>query len=322
MTPRALALLLWLVLLAGCPATRSVPPAGVALDEPAAERLRAHVEHLASAIGPRHPQGEEEALEEAADYVAEAWRELGLTVGEQRYALESGVEVRNLVTEISGSDPSLPLVLVGAHYDTVFTGTPGADDNASGVAVLLELSRALADATPRRTVRLVAFTCEEPPYFQTADMGSLRYALALQAEGVEVAAMFALDCVGVFSDEPGSQRYLPGQPPGPSQGDFAALVGNAASRDLVERAAAAFAGASELGVEPQVLPDAVHEAGWSDHWSFWQTGVPALVVSDSGPFRNAHYHELSDTPETLDYARMAQLSDGLLAAVLAEANRE
>jgi len=315
--------LVWIVvLLAGCPGVDSPSVALAPTLTSAAERLRAHVEHLASAVGPRHPQGEGDALEEAADYVVEAWSELGLTVSEQRYALESGVEVRNLVAEVPGSDPSLPLVLVGAHYDTVFTGTPGADDNASGVAVLLELSRALADVTPRRSVRLVAFTCEEPPYFQTADMGSLRYARALEAEGVAVGAMIALDCVGVFSDEPGSQRYLPGQPAGPSQGDFAALVGNAASRALVERAAAAFGGASELGVEPQVFPDGVHEAGWSDHWSFWQTGVPALVVSDSGPFRNAHYHELSDTPETLDYARMAQLGDGLLAAVLAEADRE
>jgi hypothetical protein len=126
--------------------------------------------------------------------------------------------------------------------------------------------------------------------------------------------------VGYYDDAAGSQQYLPGTGPhDTTQGNFAAVVGNEASRELVSRASAVLAGACELPVQEQVFPDSVHEAGWSDHWSFWEIDVPALVVSDSGPFRNAHYHERSDTPETLDYARMSQLVRGLTEVVRREA---
>ena len=202
------------------------------------------------------------------------------------------------------------------------TETPGADDNASGVAVLLELVRLLKGHSERRTIRFVAFTCEEPPYFQTQDMGSLRYAKSLKAQGVEFASMFALDCVGFYSDAEGSQRYLPGTGPHETtRGNFVALVGNESSRALVARTKATLVGAGDLPAQGQVLPDSVHEAGWSDHWSFWQIGVPALVVSDSGPFRNAHYHQTSDVPESLDYSRMATLTNQLGAVLRAEAAR-
>jgi Zn-dependent M28 family amino/carboxypeptidase len=192
--------------------------------------------------------------------------------------------------------------VVGAHYDTV-PGSPGADDNASGVAVLIELSRMV------RGVRFVAFANEEAPYFLTAEMGSFAYARD-RASGVR--AMFSLEMLGYYDDTPGSQRYPP--PLGlfyPDRGNFIAFVADLSCMRLVRRAASEFRKNSAFPCEWLAAPSLVPGLSWSDHWSFRKHGIPAVMVTDTAFYRYPHYHLPSDTPEKLDYERMARVTMGL-----------
>lgn len=271
-----------------------------------AARLRAHVEVLAGDIGPRNHE-RPQALARAVAYVRDQLAASGAGAV-QVQPFEDGA-FQNLYLEIPGRRPEL--IVVGAHYDTCGP-TPGADDNASGVAGLLELARALAGTTPDATLRLVAFTNEEPPFFQGRLMGSVVMADALRAEGRRVEGMISLEMLGDFRDEPGSQLY----PPGlewifPAQGDFIAFVGNHASRAWVRGCVGRFREVATLPSEGIAAPPGVVGVDLSDHWSFWRTGTPALMVTDGGPFRNDRYHQLSDTPDTLDYDRFARVVDGL-----------
>jgi Zn-dependent M28 family amino/carboxypeptidase len=208
-------------------------------------------------------------------------------------------------------------LVVGAHYDACEPGV-GADDNASGVAGLLELARILALDPPALRVDLVAFTLEEPPYFRTPRMGSAIHAGSLREAGVRVRAMIALEMIGFFRDEPGSQEY---PAPGlallyPSRGDFIAVVGCLGQAGLVRQVKRAMAGAMELDVRSISAPRFVPGVDFSDQLSYWNAGYAAVMVTDTAFYRNPHYHEASDRPETLDFARMAQVVEGVHAAVL------
>lgn len=228
---------------------------------------------------------------------------------------EAGVGCANVVAELSGS---AEIVLVGAHLDSA-AESPGANDNASGVAALLALARRCAAAPPARTLRFVAFANEEPPFFGTERMGSARHARASLARGERISAMLALESLGCFRDEPDSQRYpLPLLAlVYPSRGDFLAFVGSPGSRALVHRAIAAFRAATVLPSEGAVLPLAIPGVGWSDHAPFAELGIPSLMVTDTAPFRDARYHTPDDRPEFLDYARLARAVDGLEAVLRA-----
>jgi Zn-dependent M28 family amino/carboxypeptidase len=201
--------------------------------------------------------------------------------------------------------------VIGAHYDSV-AGTAGANDNASGVAALLELGRLLKKTKPERTVRLVAFVNEEPPWFQTEEMGSLVYARRAKKRGERIVAMLALETIGCYSDLPKSQHYpAPFNMFYPDTGNFIAFVGNLRSRSLLRRAIGTFRATTPFPSEGVAAPESISGIGWSDHWSFWQEGYPALMVTDTAPFRYLHYHESEDTPEKLDYERMARVVTGL-----------
>ncbi|HXV36222.1 MAG TPA: M28 family peptidase, partial [Myxococcota bacterium] len=194
-----------------------------------------------------------------------------------------------------------------------------ANDNASGVAVLLELAQRVAALPRERTLRFVAFANEEPPHFQTREMGSLLYAERSLARAERVVAMLSLESLGYFSDARHSQRY----PAGfgllyPSRGNFVAFVANPQSRGLARRAIAAFRDSrAAVASEGVAAPGFIPGVAWSDHWAFWAHGVPAIMVTDTAVFRDPHYHTLRDTPERLDYARMASVVDGLAAVVAA-----
>jgi Zn-dependent M28 family amino/carboxypeptidase len=227
-----------------------------------------------------------------------------------------GVSTANLIAEIAGGKLAREVVVVGAHYDTA-ASTPGADDNASGVAAVLELARLAAHRRPARTLRFVFFTNEEPPYFQTESMGSLVYARACRARGDDVVAALSIESVGVFSDAPESQHYpWPFSWFYPSTGNFLAFVGNPPSRELTERATKAFRRYATVGSEAAVLPDSIDGIGWSDHWAFWQVGYAAIMVTDTAVFRNTSYHEPTDTPEKLDYDRLGRSVRGIDAVVV------
>ena len=281
-------------------------------EEELREHLRLHVEHLARDIGPRNF-----AMflnySSAADYIAAQFASYGYKVEEQRFTVD-GHPCRNIIAAHPGSDE---IIVVGAHYDTV-GASPGANDNASGVAALLELARRWRTVRCERTVRFVAFANEEPPHFQTDDMGSRVYARSCRERGDPIVAMLSLETIGYYSDTPGSQHYpLPLGLWYPSTGDFIAFVGNRRSRALVHTVIESFRRHTRFPSEGAALPEPIPGVGWSDHWSFWQEGYPALMVTDTAPFRYPHYHSPEDTPDKLDFDRYARVVAGL-ARVLEE----
>jgi len=214
------------------------------------------------------------------------------------------------------------LTLVGAHYDSV-VGSPGANDNGSGVAALLELSLQLRDLAPDRSIRMVAFTNEEPPFFQTNRQGSRVYAKAARVRGDDIRLMIALETMACFRSDPGSQRY----PPlfrhfYPDRGDFIALVANLRSRRIMHRLAAAYRQVSDFPLEHLATISLVPGISWSDHLSFWRHGYRALMVTDTAFYRYAHYHRATDTPDKLDYQSLARVTEGLSGAICLLAERD
>jgi Zn-dependent M28 family amino/carboxypeptidase len=282
------------------------------------DSLRSHVELLAGEIGERTvfcPR----KLEAAAEWIEGQLRGFGYPVEREEFEAR-GTSCRNLVAQIAGRGRASEIVLVGAHYDSV-AGCPAANDNGTGVAGLIEIARALRAASPARTVRLVAFVNEEPPLFQTEEMGSLVHARASRARGDAIAAMISLETLGYYSDAAKSQSY---PPPFnlfyPSTGNFIAFVGNWSSRGLVRDAIGSFRRHTRFPSEGGAPPGAIEGVGWSDHWSFWQAGYPAIMVTDTAPFRYPHYHEATDTPDKVDHDRLARVVAGLARVVMDLAN--
>lgn len=287
----------------------ALPPLTAAQQTLAAE-LRADVAFLASSSRNVY---EETHLAASAARIEHSFKAAGFRVRNV---------AGNLEVELPGTSKPEEIVVVGAHYDSI-DETPGADDNASGVASLMALARRLASFRPARTVRLVAFINEEPPHFKTTDMGSYQYARHLHERKANVVAMLSLEMLGYYSTRPGSQQYPP--PLNffyPDRGDFIAFAGNLDSRGLVRRSVASFRKHASFPSEGAALPNAIQQIGWSDQWSFWQFGWPGIMVTDTALFRNPHYHMPTDTPETLDYERMALVVDGVGAVVRDLANGE
>ena len=282
--------------------------------------LEAHVDMLATQIGERNMQ-HHPALERAASYIEKMLVEAGYEPASQRFDVD-GQPVRNIEVELRGAADRDRIVLIGAHYDSA-PGTPGANDNGSGVAALLELARALADRRPRRTVRFVAFVNEEPPHSYTSSMGSRRYAERSAERGETVVAMLSLETIGYYSDAPDSQRYP--FPVGffyPDRGNFIGFVGNRRSARLVKRAVERFREHARFPSEGLAAPSWVGGVSWSDHWSFWQIGAPAIMVTDTAFYRYLSYHMPSDRADVIDYARLARVVDGLVGVVEDLANDE
>lgn len=301
-------------------------------DVPRAEALRRDVERLAGEIGERSLMVERNgrpSLYDAEDFLALSLAKMGFVVRWQTFgsACPDGMtrHASNLEVEIVGSDKPDEIIVVGAHYDTVHVDdlahgrvrTPGADDNASGCAALLEIARGLAarrerGEMPARTVRLVFFANEEPPFFWTDQMGSLVYARACKERGEKIVGMISLETIGMYSDEPGSQ----GRPAlmgdiVPDRGDFIAFVGMSSAEAFVSACVEAFRAVSSFPCEGAALPMAVPRVGSSDHWSFWKQGYPAVMVTDTAKYRNKNYHKETDTPRTLNYEKMAEVVRGV-----------
>lgn len=293
-------------------------PAADPLADP--DRLRAWVTYLAKTIGCR-PAARPDLLHTVAERLAGAFQDLGYAVAWQPVPSHRTV-LHNLIAAPANAgsgkaDP--PLLIIGAHYDTV-SRSPGADDNGSGVAGLLELARLLAKEPPPG-LRLVAFCPEEPPAYRTSAMGSFVYAQSLNNAKARITGMICLEMLGYFSDAPGSQSYpLPFMKLlYPDRGNFIALVGNLRSTPWTRKVRNAFATVTDLPVETLNGPSLVVGIDFSDHWSFNQFGYPALMATDTAFYRNPHYHLASDTPATLDYARLAQVVTGLAGAIRAMA---
>jgi len=284
-----------------------------------AGRLESDVRILAEKIGERnmHTPG---SMEKTTSWIEKRMKEAGYDperhnyrIGGIRYA---GYTADNLIAEVPGTENSEKIVVIGAHYDSVF-GSPGANDNASAVAVLLALSEWFIERPQSKTVRFIAFANEEPPFFHSSNMGSYAYAKRSRDRDENITAMMALDGLGYFSDEPKSQSYpIPGL--GffyPKTADFIAFVTRLSDTGLLHRVLNAFRKVASIPSEGAALPGFIPGVYWSDHWSFWKHGYSAFLVTDTLPFRHPAYHTSGDTPDQLDYMRMACIAEGLKAVV-------
>jgi len=285
----------------------SPPPAPPTL----VEELRRDLQHLAGTIGERNVFTPK-ALADAADWIEAELRKAGHEPRRHTFRV-SGVDCSNIEVELAGNDE---IVVIGGHYDSV-QGCPGANDNGTGAIATLALARRFAGRKTERTLRFVLFVNEEPPWFQGDDMGSLRYARRCKERGENVVAMISLETIGYFTDERNSQEY-----PIPAlkaaygdQGNYVAFVGNIASRGLVRESIAEFRKAATIPSRGVALFEAVPGVGWSDHWSFWQSGYTAIMVTDTAPFRYPHYHERTDTPDQIRYEEFARVVEGCEAVV-------
>lgn len=254
-------------------------------------------------------------LHRAARWAKNALMVSGLPVEEQSF----GVGAENFTYFVAHyGQADGPVLVVGAHYD-VCGEQPGADDNASGVAGLLELGRMLARNKPslRHRIELALWPLEEPPNFRTPGMGSAVHANSLALRGADVRGMISLEMIGFFSDEPGSQSY-----PAPgmsllytSRGDAIVVVGNGSSWWFTRRVKTRMTGASKLRVRSINGPAFVPGVDFSDHLNFWAQGWKAVMITDTAFYRNPNYHQPTDTPDTLDYDRMADVVTGVYAAI-------
>jgi hypothetical protein len=280
------------------------------------DEMRRWIEYLALEIGPR-PYSSSKLLRKVADSLSESFKNFGYNVDEQLYYYKGEIYYNICASPKTKriEQGSVPLLVVGAHYDTV-SHSPGADDNASGIAGIMELAR-LISRDPPPGVRLVAFALEEPPVFRTRYMGSFVYARRLKSSKASVRGAICLDMIGYFSDRPKSQsfplffmdRFYP------NAGNFIALVGNTKSTKWTKEVKEAFSKGTDLPVESLNAPAIVVGIDFSDHRSFNRFGYPALLVTDTAFYRNRNYHRPSDMPKTLDCQRAAKVVDGLAHAV-------
>ena len=279
-----------------------------------ADRLRRHVRALAQDIGERHWRAYGD-LERARHYIDEQLRSLGYVVEHQRFEFD-GRSFYNVEARLQGSQGTTRSIVVGAHYDSV-EGSPGANDNASGIAALLELARELRGGNLPLTIRFVAFANEEAPFFNTLEgMGSIEYLRRMGDPAGTIVAMVSLETIGFYSDAEGSQAY----PPllslfYPNKANFIAFVGNLHSRKVVRSMVRSFRKNAVIPSVGIAVPPILPGLSWSDHRSFWQAGIPAVMVTDTALFRDPEYHLATDTPERLDYDRMARVVSGLIVAL-------
>ncbi len=278
------------------------------------ENLKKTVDILSKEIGSRGYL-QIDALEKTVDYITSEFKRYGYNVSLQPYEFEGRI-YKNIYTEIRGKKAPEKILIIGAHYDTV-TGTPGADDNASGIAGLVEIARLLYNQPLDKTVRFVAFSLEEPPFYRSKLMGSHVYAQSLKEKGEDIEGMICLEMIGYFTNEPESQffplsffRWM-----FPDRGNFIALVSNLQSKDFLNRVKHAFKKGTDLPVQSISTLSIIPGIDFSDHRSFWEFGYNALMVTDTAFYRNPHYHNIGDFPETLDYESMSKVVLGLKSAI-------
>ncbi len=272
--------------------------------------LKRHVEFLTRDVAPRSYR-KPENLNRAAAYIRDSFHSAGAEVIMQPYQIR-GIEFRNVIARLGGKNG--PRVIVGAHYDA-FGEYPGTDDNASGTAGLLELAHVLAARNVETPVEIVAYSTEEPPFFSSEDMGSAIHASSLLRNGTEVKAMICLEMIGYFTERQPFPVYLL-RLLYPRKGNFILVAGRWQDRRLIAEVKKSFRGASEVPITSYCGPTRIG-TDFSDHRNYWANGMPAVMVGDTAFVRNPNYHKPSDTADTLDYDRMAEVVDGVASAVIA-----
>lgn len=302
------------LLVAGCyfvaqPSTRSNEPSEKKSDP---ERLRRHVVALSETFHPRdwtHPEN----LNRCAQYIADEMKAAGASVETQDFSVR-GKTYRNVIGRF-GADKSKRMI-IGAHYDSC-ADTPGADDNASGVAGLLELARLIGKEQPDCGVELVAYTLEEPPFFGGPEMGSAIHAASVASEKDRIIGVIVLEMIGYFSDEPGSQAYpLPFMKAHyPDKGDFITVVSRWSEGGLISEVKAGMKGTTDLPVYSFRGPASLQGIDFSDHRNYWPHDIPAVMVTNTAFYRNRNYHTPHDTADRLDYDRMGKVVVGVYEAI-------
>jgi hypothetical protein len=277
------------------------------------ERLEKTVNDLSISIGERsivkYP-----GMQKSMAYIVESLTKDKYEV-EKQWMVIDDQPMANIIAEKKGSTDTDKIVVIGAHYDTV-SGSPGADDNATGVAAMLELARIFSEIDTPCTIRFIAFANEECPGMDQKSMGSYAYAAGCHERKENIIAMLSLEMLGCYSETEGSQHYPePFNLFYPTKANFLGFVGNTASKKLVKRSITAFRKSVRFPSEGLAAPDSIRDAGRSDHWGFWQFGYPALMVTDTSNFRYEHYHTERDTPDRLDFERFTRAVTGLINVV-------
>lgn len=274
-----------------------------------AERLRQNVDLLFEA-GKERNIFNLQGLRGAEKNIERSLSDTGYEIFREEF-VSQGIPVHNIRVEIRGNKRPEEIVVVGAHYDSV-RGSPGANDNGSGVALLLELARVLSDAPQERTVRFIFFVNEEPPFFWTEEMGSVRSAKLAKSKNEKIVGMLSLETLGYYENEENTQRY-----PAmlswfyPSRGNFVAFVGMSSSSKLLKCAIERFRHHATVPSEGAALPWIIPHVGSSDHWSYWREGYPAIMLTDTAMYRYRHYHTSEDTPARLNYRMMSRVFEGI-----------
>jgi hypothetical protein len=282
--------------------------------------LRRQVEMLCVTIGERNYIFYNN-LNSAADYIEQALIKMGVSVQRHQYSL-SDKTYYNIVAEKKGALHPEEIIIVGAHYDSVL-GSPGANDNASGVAAVIALAHAFSGTVLARTVRFICFVNEEPPFFWTKDMGSYVYAQQCKERNENIITMLSLETIGYYSDKPGSQHYF--FPLGyfyPSRGNFIGFVSNLSSRPVLKNVIEIYRRTTKFPSQGGVFPWFTPGVFWSDHWPFWKMGYPAILVTDTALFRYPYYHSAEDTVDKINYDHMARMVAGLEKVIEELANAQ
>lgn len=276
-----------------------------------ATRLKHHVYKLSKEIGDRNVFNYSR-LEQTAEYITNQLKSYGYDVQFQEYFINHK-KTKNIIITKTGEKFAREIIIVGAHYDSCFN--PGADDNASGVAGLLELSRLLKDKTTDRTVKFIFFVNEEPPFFKTESMGSRVYAREAKKSGEDIKAVIVFDLIGFYSNRIFSQRYLPITGMFfPNKGNFISVISNFKYRHLTSTIVKYFKKSSKFPIESVAL-DFIPAKDFSDHWSFWKEGYPGVMISDTAFLRHKNYHQNTDTWDKLNYEYMACVIEGFSSVI-------
>jgi hypothetical protein len=256
------------------------------------------------------------SLNKSAAYIHQEFRKISSRVIYQTFRVGHR-EYKNIICTVGPENGER--IVVGAHYD-VCGDQPGADDNASGVAGLLEIARQVNEQKPELKYRIdfVAYALEEPPYFKTDEMGSAVHAKSLAEAGVKLRGMVCLEMIGYYSEQKNSQDYPVAALKAiyPNKGNFISVVGNMGQGSMVKHLKKYMQAGSHIDVQSLTAPASVPGVDFSDHLNYWRYNYPAVMITNTAFFRNPHYHLESDTIETLDFDKMAEVVKGVYWAVV------
>lgn len=279
-------------------------------------QLKEHVEKLGGKFGIRNNPI---SLQMSLNYITDRLQSYGYVVKEQKYNVDT-MECRNIEAEKKGTEKPDEIIILGAHYDSIY-GSPGADDNGSGVAAVLEMARLFSERNQKRTIRFVFFASEEPPYFRSDAMGSYQYATRCKKQNENIKGVLILETLGYYSEEPDSQKYPLAFVPGyPDRGNYIAFVSNLNSQKLLKKCISAFRSSTDFPSEGVSAPEWITGIDWSDQMYFWKNHFQAIMITDTALYRNPYYHLATDTPQTLNYPCFARVVGGVETVVAALSN--